>query len=261
MQYDIFRQRRNQRLIFFGVLIALTYGSMVLTAFDPVAGLAAIPRAFIWGASNFIPDEAAMRRLPRILERLQETVLVSISSATVASALGLVVAVLGANTTRPHPWFSIPTRAIASIFRNVDVSVWALVLLFSFGQSGYTGFFALFFVTFGFIVRVMIETIDEVGTEPVEALRASGASYMATISQSVIPACLPQLISWVLYMIETNIRSATLIGILTGTGIGFAFDLYFKSFNYGAAGLVVFVIVITVLLIEALSNTIRRSIL
>ncbi|MFV9506060.1 MAG: phosphonate ABC transporter, permease protein PhnE [Oscillochloridaceae bacterium umkhey_bin13] len=261
MQHDLFRQRRNQRLIFFGVLLALTYGSMVLAQFDPVAGLRAIPQAFSWATSNFIPDEAAMRRLPRILERLQETVLVSISSATVASALGLVVAVLGANTTRPHPWFSMPARAIASLFRNVDVSVWALVLLFSFGQSGYTGFFALFFVTFGFIVRVMIETIDEVGTEPVEALRASGAGYMATISQSVIPACLPQLISWVLYMIETNIRSATLIGILTGTGIGFAFDLYFKSFNYSSASLVVLVVVITVLLIEALSNTIRRTVL
>jgi phosphonate transport system permease protein len=156
----------------------------------------------------------------------------------------------------------VPTpRGIASIFRNIDVSAWALILLFSFGQSSYTGFFALFFVTFGFMVRVMIETIDEVSTDSVEALRATGAGYLAIISQSIIPACLPQLISWVLFMIETNIRSATLVGILTGTGIGFLFDLYFKSFNYSSASLVVVVIVIAVLLIEALSNTIRRAVL
>jgi phosphonate transport system permease protein len=97
--------------------------------------------------------------------------------------------------------------------------------------------------------------------DTVEALRATGARYGAIISQSVIPACLPQLISWLLYMIETNIRSATLVGILTGTGIGFLFDLYFKNFSYGSASLVVLVTVVTVILIEVLSNAIRRTIL
>jgi ABC-type phosphate/phosphonate transport system, permease component len=192
---------------------------------------------------------------------LQETVLVSIAASTIAALFGLGLALLGANTTRPHPWLSLPARGLASIFRNIDVSVWALILLFSFGQSGFTGFFALFFVTFGFITRVMIETIDEIGADSVEALRATGAGYGAIISQSVIPACLPQLISWLLYMIETNIRSATLVGILTGTGIGFLFDLYFKNFSYGSASLVVLVTVVTVILIEMLSNSIRRMIL
>lgn len=65
--------------------------------------------------------------------------------------------------------------------------------------------------------------------------------------------------SWVLYMVETNIRSATLIGILTGTGIGFAFDLYYKSFRYDDAGLVILVTVIVVIVIEAISNRARRS--
>lgn len=261
MQPDIFQLRRRQSAIFFGLLIIVTYGAILLTNYNVVQGFTAVPRAFSWAAANFYPDEAAWRRLPRILEKLMETVLMSISSATVASALGLAVALLGANTTRPHPLLSLPARGIASVFRNIDVSAWALILLFSFGQSSYTGYFALFFVTFGFIVRVMIETIDEVSTDSVEALRATGADYFSIITQSVIPSCLPQLISWVLYMIETNIRSATLVGILTGTGIGFSFDLYYKSLNYSSASLVVLVIVVAVLLIETLSNAIRRAVL
>ncbi|MBO9337858.1 phosphonate ABC transporter, permease protein PhnE [Chloroflexus sp. MS-CIW-1] len=262
MQPDtFFRRRRLQSLLFFVVILSVTYGSIVLTQFDVVRGLLAVPQAFAWAVVNFIPDERAWSRLPNILSKLQETVLVAIASSTIAAVLGLGLALFGANTTRPHPWFSLPARAIASVFRNIDVSVWALILLFSFGQSGFTGFFALFFVTLGFITRVMIETIDEVGVEPIEALRATGASYGAIISQSVIPSCLPQLISWLLYMIETNIRSATLVGILTGTGIGFLFDLYFKNFNYGSASLVVLVTVAAVLLIETVSNAIRRIIL
>ncbi|MFN5935455.1 MAG: phosphonate ABC transporter permease, partial [Roseiflexaceae bacterium] len=76
----------------------------------------------------------------------------------------------------------------------------------------------------------------------------------------VIPTCLPRLVSWMLFMIETNIRSATLIGILTGTGIGYSFDLYYKNLNYPAASLVIVVIVITVLVVESFSNVIRRII-
>ncbi|WP_298817435.1 phosphonate ABC transporter, permease protein PhnE [Chloroflexus sp.] len=256
-----FRRRRLQSLLFLLIITALTYGGILMTQFDVTQGLMAIPRAFSWAIANFIPDERAWSRLPRILEKLQETVLMAVASSSIASVFGLGLALLGANTTRPHPWFSLPARALASVFRNIDVSVWALILLFSFGQSGFTGFFALFFVTLGFITRVMVETIDEVSTDSVEALRATGAGYTAIISQSVIPACLPQLISWVLYMIETNIRSATLVGILTGTGIGFLFDLYFKNFSYGSASLVVLLTVAVVLIIETVSNYVRRVIL
>ena len=62
-------------------------------------------------------------------------------------------------------------------------------------------------------------------------------------------------------MIETNIRSATLVGLLTGTGIGYLFDLYYKQLNYEMVSLITLSIVIAVLVIEAISNIIRREIL
>lgn len=254
----------RQRLLFAGVcagIIAICYGAIIITEYDVIKGLTSIPKAFGWLAANFIPDEAALKRLPKILDKLLETILISISSATMASSLALIVALLGSNTTRINSGFSVFARGIATIFRNIDVSAWAMILLFSFGQSSFTGYFALFFVTFGFMVRVLIETIDEISSESVEALSATGASYTAIICQSVIPSCIPQILSWMLFMVETNIRSATLVGILTGTGIGFSFDLYYKSMNYSAASLVILVIVITVLLIEFASNSIRRAVL
>lgn len=259
--FDFFARQRLLFLVVITLFVCLSYGAALLTEFETMKGIMSIPKAFSWLAANFIPDAAAMKRLPKILEKLQETVLVSISSATVASLLAFVFAILGSDTTRVNRGFSFISRASATIFRNIDVSAWALILLFSFGQSSFTGYFALFFVTFGFMTRVLIETIDEVSTESVEALRATGASYMAIITQSVIPSSLPRMISWLLFMIETNIRSATLVGILTGTGIGFSFDLYYKSLNYSAASLVVTCIVATVLVIEVFSNQIRRAIL
>lgn len=71
---------------------------------------------------------------------------------------------------------------------------------------------------------------------------------------------MPGVITWVLYMIETNIRSSTLIGILTATGIGYLFDLYYKRLDFASASLVVLSIVVLVLVIETVSNKVRKVI-
>lgn len=111
------------------------------------------------------------------------------------------------------------------------------------------------------LTRTFIETIDEVSASCVEALYATGATSLQTVFHGVIPSSLPEIISWILYMIETNIRSSTLIGILTATGIGYLFDLYYKRMDYSSASLVVISIVILVIAIEILSNKIRKVIM
>ena len=66
-------------------------------------------------------------------------------------------------------------RAIASLFRNIPTVAWAFILLFSFKQSDFTGFLALFLTSFGYLVRCFLENIDELAAGPVEALRAATA--------------------------------------------------------------------------------------
>jgi phosphonate transport system permease protein len=136
-----------------------------------------------------------------------------------------------------------------------------MIFLLSFGQNVLTGLLSLFIGTVGYLTRAYAEAIDETAESSVEALRASGASWLQTVAQAVFPSVLPQMTSWVLYMLETNIRDATLVGILTGTGIGFLFDIYYKSMNYSAAALVVLGIIIVVIAIESTSNALRKVIL
>ncbi len=261
MQVDIFAKRKRDGLIFFALILIFTLAAIIITEYDMVKGFTSVIKAVIWSFTNFYPNLESFEKLPRIWGKLQETIFLSIASTTVAAILSLIFALFGSNTTKINPILSIISRGIASINRNIPIVAWAMILLLSFGQSSLTGYFALFFVTFGFLTRAFIETIDEVSNSGVEALQASGASYLHIIFQAVIPSSLPQMISWILYMIETNIRSSTLVGILTGTGIGFSFNLYYKSMNYHAASLVVILIVITVFIIEYVSNYLRRVIL
>jgi len=261
MSVDFFARKRIQSTLIFLIVLALTFLFIVITKYDVIKGFTSFPKALEWAATNFYPDAKSLEKLPTIISKLIETVLISIAATTVAAICAGIFAVLGSNTTRVNWFMGVLCRGTATIFRNIDVAAWALILLFSFGQSALTGYFALFFVSFGFLTRAFMETIDESSTSSVEALRAAGAGYCAIVFQSVIPSCIAQMISWILFVVETNIRSATLIGILTGTGIGFAFDLYYKSLNYHAASLVVIAIVVAIFTIETISNYIRRVIL
>lgn len=258
---DIFIKRRNDGALFFIVLVALTAGSIVLTQFDLVKGFSGVPKALVWGATNFYPDAHALSKLPEMAQKLWETVLMSIASTTIAAIFAVILAMAGSHTTRINGLFSIAARGLASVFRNIPLVAWAMILMLAFSQSQLTGYLALFFGSLGFLTRAFIETVDETSMHAVEAMRATGASYASIIIQAVLPASLPQMVSWLLFMIDTNIRDATLVGLLTGTGIGFTFDLYYKSFQFHDASLVVILIVITIIVIEMISNYVRRIII
>ncbi|TDF94747.1 PhnE/PtxC family ABC transporter permease [Paenibacillus piri] len=261
MRDNFFARKRMNTLLFCTLLMAVTLIAIIITDYNVIKGFTSIPKAAEWALSNFYPNEKALKRLPAIFSSMTETILVSIASTAVAAIFAMLFAIAGSQTTGVGGVISFISRSIATLFRNIDVAAWSMILLLSFGQSVLTGYFALFFGSFGFLTRAFMESIDEVSNSSVEALRATGAGYFSIIFQSVIPSSIPQLLSWILFMVETNIRHATLIGILTGTGIGFLFSLYYKSLNYSSASLVVIVIVIAILFIEAVSNYVRKVIL
>lgn len=261
MKIEVLEKRKRTIILVLLLIIVFCIISSKITDFNSLKGLLSIPDAFLWMITNFIPEANSFSKLPNILNKLIETILLSVAATTVAAGFALFFGVMGSKVTKVNGIISTVSRFIASVSRNVPDAVWAMIFLLSFGQNVLTGYFALFFVSFGVLTRAFIETIDESSINSIEALEASGASYPQIVFQAVIPSSMTQMISWILYMVETNIRSSTLIGILTGTGIGFIFDLYYKSMNYGVASLVVISIVIAVFIIEFISNYVRRVIL
>jgi len=260
-QTSVFVKRKRTFTLAFLGITALFIISAFATNYDVIKGFESIPQAINWMAKNLVPNENSWAKLPNILAKLFETTLVSIS-VTVCSALcAFFFSLLGTKTTKTNPWIGRIVRITASFFRNVPDVAWVMLLLFSFGQNILTGFFALFFYTFGMLTRTFIETIDEVSASCVEALHATGATPLQTVFQGIIPSSTPEIISWVLYMIEHNIRTSTFIGMLTATGIGYLFDMYYKRMDYGAASLVVIFIVVIVIAIEVTSNQIRKVIM
>lgn len=257
---NVFFKRKLTYTVVLVVAVGIYVLSALVTEFRLTQGVASFPAAFRWIAENLIPDETAIKRLPRILEKLLETALLSVAVTVTSAVFAFFFSLFGSKATGFHGVVNRMVRIVAAFFRNVPDVVWAMLLMFSFGQNILTGFFALFFTTFGLLTRAFIETIDEVSANCIEALRASGANFIQTVFQGIFPSVITGLITWILYMIETNIRSSTLIGILTATGIGYLFDMYYKRLDFSSASLVVVLIIVMVVLIEMISNQIRKGI-
>jgi phosphonate transport system permease protein len=262
---DFYKQflvwRRGEYVLILAVVIFFGIGAGFLTKTDPIKALTSIPKSLVWMFSNILPDKQAIGRIPSIAHKLGDTIISSLAATVLGSVFALLAALAGSRTTAVNPVSAAVFRGIASLFRNIPVAAWAMIFLFSFGQSTLTGFLALFLVSFGFLTRVFIESIDETSGSSVEALRATGATRLQVIFQAVLPESLPQLISWVLFCLETNIRTATMVGMLTGTGIGFSFTLYYRNMQYPSAWLVALGIVLVVLVIESISNKVRKVLL
>lgn len=258
---NVFFKRKMTYILVFAVFIAVYCISAFITEFHMQEGFASFPKAISWIGENLLPDEKAIRRFPKIIEKLTETALLSVAVTVIAAVFAFIFSLFGSKATGFHGAINRIVRIFAAFFRNVPDVVWAMLLMFSFGQNILTGFFALFFTTFGLLTRAFIETIDEVSASGIEALKVSGADFVQTVFQAILPSALPGIITWILYMIETNIRNSTLIGILTATGIGYLFDIYYKRLDFSSASLVVVSIIVLVIAIELISNLIRKVIL
>lgn len=255
-----FRRRQARTIAALVAIVVLFQLCSLICNFSLGYAVSSIPAAFVWMFQNFVPTVESLANLPMVVEQTISTALDSVAATVIAAVCGIAFSVLGSSSIGVEcaPVRGV-IRAIASIFRNIPMIAWALLLLLSFKQNEFTGFLALFLTTFGQLMRFFLDTFDEIPTGPVEALRSCGASYWQVVFQAGLPLAVADLMSWMLYMVETNIRSATLIGLLTGTGIGFVFNLYYTSFRYDTAGLVIVVTIVFVLVIEAISNAARRS--
>lgn len=258
---DFFKRKRLRTVSILIAAAVLSAGSSALTGFTPWTALTGIPYGVYWLIRNFFPSAASLTALPVILVTLLKTAVIAVSASSTAAAAALGVALIGSRTTGRIPALRIPAAAAASFLRNIPLPAWSILLLLSFKQNTVTGFLALFFITAGHLARAFMDIIDSHAEEASLALKAAGAPHIVTIIHGVLPNTMPLFISWTLYAIETNVRDSALIGILTGTGIGFLFDLYFKSFRYNEAGLIIAVLMLSVLCIDAVSNAIRRVLL
>lgn len=129
------------------------------------------------------------------------------------------------------------------------------------GLGPLAGVMALFIHNLGIISKLFSEAVEAIDKRPVEGIRTTGAGYIHEIIFGVIPQVLPLWTSLSLYRFETNVRSATVLGIVGAGGIGYTFYESFRAFQYARSSAIIIVIVIAVSLIDVLSSQLRKHLI
>jgi phosphonate transport system permease protein len=142
--------------------------------------------------------------------------------------------------------------------RAINEMVFAMLFIVAIGLGPFAGVLALWIHTTGTLAKLFSEAVEAIDPRPVEGIRATGASAMEEIVYGVIPQVMPLWISYSLYRFESNVRSASVVGMVGAGGIGVIIYEVIRGFEYAQTSAVMLMIIVFVTAIDMVSARIRK---
>jgi phosphonate transport system permease protein len=216
-----------------------------------------------WGnlsrfTSQFFPPDWSI--LDRTLEGLLETVQIALVSTLLSIVISIVLSIGAARTIAPL-WLLWPTRMILNVIRTIPSLLWALLAVVIVGSNPLAGVIALTFYSVGYLAKFFSETFEAADTDAQQALRSLGASPLQAFQFGLWPNARPIIWSHCLWMLEYNVRSASIIGYVGAGGIGLHLKLYAESADsWNKFSLVLLCILVIVTILDFTGEKIRQSI-
>jgi phosphonate transport system permease protein len=136
-----------------------------------------------------------------------------------------------------------------------------LIFVIAVGPGAFAGVLTLVLITIGFFGKMFVDIIENSEIPPGEAIYSVGATRVQVIRYSIIPQILPTFIANLLYAFDVNMRAAIGLGIFGGGGIGFQLQMAKSVLHYKDVTALITIIIVMVILVERLSDYLRRRIL
>ena len=193
---------------------------------------------------------------------LLETLVMAVVGTMVAALLGLPLAFVAARNINPIAPLRLFVRRLFDFLRGVDQLIWSLIFIRAFGLGPFSGIFAIFFTDTGTLGKLMSEAIENVDSRVAEGVKSTGANRLQTYRFGVLPQIMPVFISQTLYYLESNTRSATIIGALGAGGIGLKLlETLRTGRDWENTVYIILLIVVTVVIMDNLSGWLRRRLI
>jgi len=186
------------------------------------------------------------------------TVQIAIWGTALAVVFGIPLSILASANICPV-WVVQPVRRLMDACRAINEIVFALMFVVAVGLGPFAGVMALFIHNLGIFSKLFSEAVESIDPRPVEGIRATGAHRVQEVVFGVIPQVAPLWSSLILYRLETNVRSATTLGIVGAGGIGQTLYESLRSFQYAESAAQILIIVVTVVAIDLVSARIRKA--
>ena len=193
---------------------------------------------------------------------LFETILMAFLGTFGAAFVALPLAFLAAQNFAPSRMLRFAVRRVFDFVRGVDALIFTIILSRAFGPGPLTGALAILLTDTGSFGKLFSEALENVDGKPIEGIRSTGAGALQRYRFGVIPQVMPVLLSQMLYFLESNTRSATIIGAITGGGIGLMLTQAIQTTqDWEKVAYYILLIVLLVIAMDGLSGWLRRRLI
>jgi phosphonate transport system permease protein len=192
----------------------------------------------------------------RYLSDMGLTLAIALWGTVFAVLIGAPLSLLCANNVSP-PWIVLPFRLLADILRSINEIVFAMLFTVAVGLGPIAGLLAVSVNTAGIIAKLYSESVEAIDPRPVEGVRAVGATRLQEILFGVLPQVAPLWTSLALYRFESNVRAATVLGIVGAGGIGQTLYEDIRGFRYEETAAVVLIVIVAVWVTDRVSSFVR----
>jgi phosphonate transport system permease protein len=169
---------------------------------------------------------------------------------------------------RSRPWIRalrtalhLGAKAVLNLLRTVPHLVWALILVFAVGLGPFPGMLALGIHTGGVLGRLFGEVMENVATQPIEALQATGAGRLQILFYGILPQVLPECVAYTLYRWEVSIREAIILGYVGAGGLGQQIQIAISLFLEHRLLTLILAIYLIVAVVDVLSAYLRNRLI
>jgi phosphonate transport system permease protein len=242
------------KLVVWAILLAVLAGSWSGADMRPMELFSDGANMGTYAASFFPPDFSEWRVY---LEELLVTLQIAIWGTVLAVICAVPLGLLCSSNIAPW-WINQPMRRLMDAGRAINEMVFAMLFVVAVGLGPFAGVLALFVHTTGILAKLFSEAVEAIDPQPVEGIRSTGAHVLEEIVYGVLPQVMPLWISYALYRFESNVRSATVVGMVGAGGIGVILWEVIRGFQYTQTCAVLLMIVVTVSVIDLVSSRLRK---
>ncbi len=208
--------------------------------------------------SRMLPPDFS--NLNELVYAMFETIEIAFLGTFIAIVLSIPLGLFSARNLAPNYFVYLICKTIVIFFRAIPEFIIAMILVIAIGFGAMPGVLALGLHTMGFLAKFYAEDIEHINKGPIDALKSSGATKSQIISFGVIPQILPSFVANNLYILDRNVRMATMLGIVGAGGIGYELQSSFRMFEYERVSAIIILIFVTIFIIDHFSAFIRSKI-
>ena len=242
----------NVSLLLF--LVAVVYSIGVLRGSGRDLDYVANIRRFL---ANFFPPDFSVTG--QTLIGLWETFQMAVMATAFAIVISIPLAMAGAQTLSPR-WLVFCSRLLMNGIRTIPSLIWALIAVLFVGPNPLAGVIGLTFYSVGYLGKFFSDAFESVDIDVARALRAAGARTIQAFQYGLWPHAKPLVWSYSLWMLEYNIRSASIVGIVGAGGVGLQLHIYGEYYQWDKFATVLLFMFLLVSGLDLLGERVRNQI-